>query len=95
MDYATCLATDPYLVRDTRAPDGLMAGGWRVVRKGGWVRGFGAWWQDDRLIPFAGVRVWLDDTDYWNSECTAYTERHVGDTLICGLYNGKDKRDSG
>lgn len=56
------------LPNDVMCPDGVMDYGWRLVRKGGRVKAYGDYWQDDKLIPFVGQHVVVDSTHYW---CTA------------------------
>jgi hypothetical protein len=50
--------------RDAVCADGVMDYGWRKVRKGGVVKAYGSYWQDDRLIPFIGDYVVVNSTDY-------------------------------
>lgn len=58
--------------RDRVAPDGCLAEGERIVRKGGIVLFAKSRWQDDRLIPFVGNEVTVN-TDYYYTEVTCFS----------------------
>ncbi len=64
--------------------------GWRLVRSGGWVKAFGAWWQHDKLIPYDGGRVFVVANDYWYQDAIVY--REYSKDWICDLHYSKDKR---
>ncbi len=51
--------------KDTRAPDGVVAYGDRLVRIGGKIKYAGIWFQDDRLLPFVGDWVGVKSDGYW------------------------------
>ncbi len=95
--YADLIKLDARWGQDTHAQDGMMAGGWRVVRIGGWVKALGAWWQNDKLIPFVGKRVWMTAEDFWLQECAAFVSRRRIPEMslagfICKLRDPVDKR---
>lgn len=95
--YEDLVRLDARWAHDSHAPDGRMAGGWRIVKQGGWVKAFGAWWNHDRLIPFVGERVWIASADYWQTECDAYESRRRAksasrSSCICRLTDSADKR---
>ena len=50
---------------DRKAHDGLLAWGYRKVRKGGVVHALGEKWQDDELLPFVGEWVIVEPNSYW------------------------------
>ena len=77
--------------RDSRSPDGMINGGWRLVREGGWVKIFSVYWQHDKLLPFVGSRIWIDSNCYYNTECIAYRSRHSH--FLCRLENSRSKED--
>jgi hypothetical protein len=95
-NYEALVALDCRWGNDTHAQDGMMAGGWRVVRRGGWVKAFGYYWQHDDLLPYVGRRVWMSNSTYWRQECSAYRSvRRIEDgkpQWICYLKNPKDSR---
>lgn len=53
---------------DMRAPDGLVATGERIVRKGGRVKFAKCWWTDERLKGMEGQIVIVSAEDYHYSE---------------------------
>ena len=88
--------------KDIRAPDGKLADGERVVRKGGRVKFAGRWWQSDKLVPFVGTPVQCGGMDYWMTECTfrwivwpesagplPYRPRGQIEKVICTIKDGR------
>lgn len=51
--------------RDTVAPDGVVAHGWRLVRPGGRVKFWHSWWQHEALVPYVGKYVLVYPNEYW------------------------------
>ena len=50
------------------APDGVLAGDWRRVRKcpsGGRVKAWGCWWESPALAPYVDNWVWVQAGEYW------------------------------
>jgi hypothetical protein len=83
---------------DIYASDGKVSNGWRVVRKGGWVKMWGQWWRHTKLLPFVGARVWISAEDYWLQNCHAsISRRRVVESrlggFICALSNPVFKRN--
>lgn len=66
---------DQRLFDDTRAPDGIVAGGFRRIRKGGRVKFGGDWWTATELEPFVGMWVELGGGDYWQGELWVLNQR--------------------
>lgn len=50
---------------DRRAPDGLLAVGWRRVKKGGRVKFAGAYYAHPKLADIVGELVNVQMADYW------------------------------
>lgn len=53
---------------DQRAQDGIVADGWRKVRKGGVVKFASAWWTHPELKNHVDQFVYLSNPDYWMTE---------------------------
>ena len=68
--------------KDSKAPDGIAAEGWRIVRAGGFVLFAGVRWQHDSLKPHAGDTVFCWGQDYWQQECKMSTQPGA-DGIIC------------
>ena len=60
---------------DARAPDGLVASGWRWVRTPGRVKFAKAWWSADFLKALVGQQVKVDAGDYHYSEVSVFDSR--------------------
>lgn len=60
---------------DRRAPDGVIATGWRTVRKGGRVKFASCWYEADELKEIVGEYVWVDANDYWLQEVLIHRGR--------------------
>lgn len=69
--------------RDRLAPDGLVAYGWRLVRKNGRVRMNNTWFQNDLLLPYVGSKIHVAMNDHWCQEAIAYVIAHQ--MFICYL----------
>lgn len=78
---------------DTKAPDGITAEGYRIVRAGGWVRFRRWWWHHAALLPEVGNWVLCGNSDYWGTEMDV--RRWGGpweDRFICRITDPRDNR---
>lgn len=53
---------------DRKAPDGVVATGWRYVKKGGVVKFGGTYYSDKRLLEIIGEYVHVAMNDYWQQD---------------------------
>lgn len=53
---------------DRKAPDGVIATGWRYVKKGGRVKIGGAYYADEKLVDIVGEYVHVAMNDYWQQD---------------------------
>lgn len=70
------------------APDGVLAGDWRLVRAcpaGGRVKGWGSWWESSDLRPYIGRWVWVQAGEYWVVWISVYSEAHIAEAFICDI----------
>ena len=68
------------------APDGVLSADWRLVRPcktGGRVKGWGEWWESEKLTPFIGEWVWVVAGEYWVVWISVYKDPWDG--LICEI----------
>lgn len=72
-------------LRDEVALDGVFAGGWRRVLKGGWVRVSHQRYQSDALLPYVGGDVYVRVDDLWFTDVLCYEDMHE-DEHICRAY---------
>ena len=61
---------NPY--QDRFASDGVIASGWRYVRKGGRVKIAGEWWSHPLLEGYVGSYMQVVINDYWMSSVSIY-----------------------
>lgn len=61
--------------KPTYAPDGVICGAWRKVRKDGKVKFGGTWWQNEKLLPYIDKWVWCEVTEYWHVATSIYHNR--------------------
>ena len=61
--------------KPTYAPDGMLAGCWRKIRKDGKVKMGGSWWQHEKLLPFVDKWVWCEPTEYWHVATNVFHNR--------------------
>lgn len=68
----------PYTKRprehDTKCPDGFTCYGWRIVRKGGYVRFSKARHYHEELLQFVGMWVYVMLDDPWGCNVAIYPE---------------------
>jgi hypothetical protein len=50
---------------DSYAPDGVVANGWRIVRKGGKIKVNNSYWHSEKLETIVGEQVYFQVYDYW------------------------------
>lgn len=74
---------------DGKAEDGHFNSGLRWVRKGGWVKAGGYWFQDDALLPYVDVQISVLVDDYWLTAILCH-DPYKGEH-ICKAYNKKRK----
>jgi hypothetical protein len=70
------------------APDGVLAGDWRLVRacpSGGRVKGWGRWWESPALVPHIGQWVWVQAGEYWVVWISVYSEAYSPENFICEI----------
>jgi hypothetical protein len=78
----------PNRPRPEYAPDGILAGDYRLVRKSGRsarLKCFGDWWESDKLIPFIGKWVWVDAGGYWIVSIRVYSKAYTPENFICEI----------
>lgn len=61
---------NPY--RDSFAPDGIIACGWRYVKKDGRVKIGGFYFKDAKLNTIIGEYVHVQFNDYWQTEVSIF-----------------------
>lgn len=55
------------LYADRKCADGMLASGWRKVKKGGRVKFAGSWYSDPKLAEIVGELVNVAMGEYWCS----------------------------
>lgn len=61
--------------KPTYAPDGVLAGCWRKVRKDGKVKMCGSWWTHEKLKEHVGKWVWCEVDEYWHVATNVFHNR--------------------
>lgn len=60
------------LYADRNAPDGIIAGGWRIVKKGGRIKFGGSWYEHESLKAIKGELVYVHMGEYWGTYIQVY-----------------------
>jgi hypothetical protein len=65
---------------DTRCPDGFACYGWRKICNGGYINWYGRRYSDPDLLPWVGMFVWIEISDWLAIDLDVFHargDRHV------------------